>query len=77
MGANWWFNKLSKFKGVRRKLKATSVNADEAAEIEMQRLEQDERRALRMADREAQINGTSSTIVKAILQARQFADEFS
>jgi hypothetical protein len=30
-----------------------------------------------MDDREALINGTSSTVVKAILQARQFADEFS
>ena len=77
MGENWWFNKLSKYKGVRKKLKASSVNADEAAHIEMERLEHDEKRQKRMADREALIKGTSSTVVKAILQARQFADEFS
>ena len=77
MGENWWFNKLSKYKDVRKKLKATSVNADEAALIEMERLEQDEAREKRMAEREAQIKGTSSTLVKAILHARQFADEFS
>lgn len=77
MGADWWFNKLLKYKGVRRKIKATSVNADEAAQIEMERLEHDELKAQRMADREAQINATTSTVVKAILQARQFADEFS
>lgn len=77
MGANWWFEKLSKYKGVRKKLKATSVNADEAAEIEMERMEHDEKRRKRMEDRDLLIKATTSTVVKAILQARQFADEIS
>lgn len=77
MGDDWWFKKLLKYKNVKRKLKATSINADEAAQIEMERLERDVMKVRRMEERDALIKATTSTVVKAILQARQFADEFS
>jgi hypothetical protein len=77
MGDDWWFEKLSKYKGVRRKLKKMNMNADLAASIEMERLQHDEEKKKRMDDRELLIKNTTSTVAKAILQARQFADEFS
>jgi hypothetical protein len=77
MGADWWFEKLSKFKGVRRKLRATRTNADEAAAIAMERLANDEARRIRMEERDLAIQATTSTVAKTILQARQFLDEFS
>lgn len=38
MGEDWWLQKLRKYKNVRQKLKGTKMNADEAAEREMQRV---------------------------------------
>ena len=54
-----------------------NMNADLAASIEMERLQHDEDKKRRMDERELLIKNTTSTVAKAILQARQFADEFS
>lgn len=77
MGEDWWVNKLLTYRNVRKKLAGTKINADEAAATEMSRIAHDEARKKRMSDRAQRILQTNSAIEKAILNARQLADEFS
>jgi hypothetical protein len=77
MGEDWWLNKLRKYKSVRQKLKGTKMDADEAAQREMQRVKDDDERVQRMANRKVRIAQTGSAIEKVLLNARQLADEFS
>ena len=42
LGDDWWFDKLSKYKGVRSKLLQTGENVDKMAQIEMERFKADE-----------------------------------
>jgi hypothetical protein len=77
MGDDWWVNKLLGYRNVRQKLAGSRLNADDAAAAEMARVEKDEARKKRMDDRAQRILQTSSAIEKAILNARQLADEFS
>lgn len=62
---------------VRRKIILIDNNADQIAEVEMQRFLDDERKAKRMAAREQEIKAEASTTRRALLQAKQFLDEFS
>lgn len=68
---------MRKYKAVRNKLKGSKMDADEAAEREMQRVKADEDRIKRMQDRKVRIAQTGSAIEKVLLNARQLADEFS
>jgi hypothetical protein len=77
MGDDWWVNKLLGYRTVREKLAGSRLNADDAAAAEMARVAKDEARKKRMDDRAERILQTSSAIEKAILNARQLADEFS
>lgn len=77
MGEQWWLTKLRKYKGVRDKLKAMNVSAEEAAKVEMSRAALDVEREARMKEREIKMKSTTSTLSRAILQARQFMDEIS
>ena len=55
--------------------------AERLAELEVQRFQEDEERAIRIAKRAKEIKalkqGGSSPIKLALLEARQFAEEFS
>jgi hypothetical protein len=62
---------------VRKKIVLIDDNADELAEVEMQRYINDEKKAKRMAAREQEIKTETSTARRSILKARQFLDEFS
>jgi hypothetical protein len=77
MGDDWWVKKLLAYRSVRQKLAGSRLNADDAAATEMERIARDEARKKRMDDRAQRILQTSSAIEKAILNARQLADEFS
>ena len=77
MGTDWFFDKLSKYKGVRRKMAADGSNVDELVEIELQRFHNDEAREMRMKSRAEAIRQETSELKKTILQAHQFVDEFS
>ena len=77
MGSDWFFDKLSKYKGVRRKMAADGANVEELVEIELERFRQDEEREVRMKFRAEAIRQETSELKKTILQARQFMDEFS
>ena len=77
LGVDWWFNKLQKYKGVRRKLAAGSANTDEVANMEIARYKDDQVREQRIKERALQIKSESNPIRKVILQARQFVDEVS
>jgi hypothetical protein len=77
MGEDWWVNKLLTYRNVREKLAGSRLNADEAAATEMARIAQDDARTKRMADRAQRILQTNSAIERALLNARQLADQFS
>ena len=77
LGVDWWFDKLTKYKGVRTKLLASSKNTDEVAELEMARFQADQDKMRRMKARENQIRNEPSQVRKVILQAQQMLDEFS
>jgi hypothetical protein len=62
---------------VRRKITAIDQHADHLAELELERYQRDQERIKRMKDRDEEIANEASHIRKAILQARQFVDEFS
>lgn len=62
---------------VRKKLVAIDNNADLLAETEMKRFMDDQAKAKRMKEREFAIKNEASTARRALLQARQFVDEFS
>ena len=77
MGADWFIEKLRTYKEVRRKVVQSGDNTDLMAELEIQRFREDEERMKRMKDRDQKIRQETSQLRKVILQARQFADEFS
>jgi hypothetical protein len=77
MGDDWYFDKLKKYQGVKHKLVKMTDKVDEMAVLEMQRFNEDLEKQKRMAEREKQIKKESSSIRKAILEAKQFLDEFS
>ena len=75
LGIDWWFFKLQKYTNVRRKLAAGSSNTDIVAATEIARYKDDQQRDKRMKDRAEDIRLETSSVRKAILQARQFLDE--
>ncbi len=77
MGDEWWFKKLSLYKGVRSKMGKEGSNVDDIVDTELRRFKDDEERVKRMAMREAHIKQETSEIKKIIMQARQVVDEFS
>ena len=77
LGVDWWFDKLVKYKGVRKKLMAAGSNTDEMAELEMQRFKDDLEKTRRMKERSDKIRNEPSAIRKALLEAQQFVDEFT
>lgn len=77
LGDDWWWDKLAKYKGVRKKLMASGNNVDEMAAEEMKRFEDDVAKERRMKERDVQIRNETSAIRKTLLQARQMVDEFS
>jgi predicted secreted acid phosphatase len=77
MGIDWWFQKMEKYKNVRRKMDTEGGNTAMLVEVELERFVGDEQREKRMAERAAKIKQEPSEIRKAYMQARQFFDEFS
>ncbi len=77
LGDDWWWDKLAKYKGVRKKITASSDNVDEMAAEEMKRFEDDIAKERRMKERDNKIRNETSAIKKTLLQARQMLDEFS
>lgn len=77
LGVDWWFNKLTKYKAVRRKLAAGSANTDELANTEIARYREDQAREQRIKERAVEIKKETNPIKKVLLQARQFVDEVS
>ncbi len=77
LGDDWWFDKLSKYKGVRAKLTQSGANIDKMAQLEMDRFKADEAKVRRMKERDTAIRNEPSAIRKAYLEAQQFLDEFS
>lgn len=77
MGTDWWFDKLSKYRGVRQKMAMEGAYADEVVKQELERFREDELKNERMQRREEAIKQETSEVRKVILQARQFVDEFS
>jgi hypothetical protein len=77
MGTDWFFEKLTKYKAVRRKMAADGANVEELVEIELQRFHADEEREMRMKTRAEAIRQETSELKKTILLAHQFVDEFS
>ena len=82
MGLNWFDDKLKKYAGVRQKMQSMASQATRLAELETQRFQEDEDRALRIAQRAVEIkalkSGNGGSPIKlALLEARQFADEFT
>ena len=77
MGEDWWVDKLRKYRAVRRKMASAGNNIDVLAEVEMKRFKEDEEKRKRMQARDVEIRNEASTVRKAILNARQFMDEFS
>lgn len=76
-GVDWWFDKLVKYKGVRRKMQQSGANVDLMAEIQMKRFEDDVAKEKRMKERALDIHRETNGIRKALLEARQFVDEFT
>ena len=77
LGEPWWQRKMRKYGEVREKIKTNKQSADDAARVEMTRLERDEEREKRIKDREMQIKQEPSAIKRVLMQARQVVDEFS
>lgn len=77
MGDDWWFKKLTLYKGVRDKMGKEASNIDDVVALELKRFKEDEEREKRMAMRDLQIKQETSEIKKVLLQARQVVDEFS
>ena len=77
MGNDWWYKKLTKYKGVRKKLEMGSRNTDVVAAQEIERFSQDLEREKRMKVRAEEIRHETSTLRKALLEARQFVDEIT
>ena len=77
LGVDWWFDKLTKYKGVRHKMTLSGGNVDKMAEREMERFKSDEAKQRRMKARDDEIRNEPSAIRKTLLQARQMVDEFS
>ena len=75
MGDEWWFMKLTKYRGVRRKLEIGNRNTDDVAAQEIERFTQDLQREERIKSRAEEIRHETSTVRKALLEARQFVDE--
>eukprot|EP01036_Dinobryon_divergens_P057661 gene57661-76963_t len=57
-------------------MKANKDSADEAARVEMARVERDEEREKRIKDRDLRIKQEPSAIKRVLLNARQVVDEF-
>jgi hypothetical protein len=77
LGIEWWFVKMTKYKGVRKKLVSGTKNTDEVANVLIKRFKDDKIRDERMRQREKEIHLETSTVRKAILEARQFIDEIT
>lgn len=77
MGIDWWFNKMEKFKNVRRKMVSEGDNVEKLVELELERFQEDDTKEKRMAERALLIKQETSEIRKVMLQAKQFLDEFS
>ena len=82
MGLEWFDTKLKKYVAVRQKMQNMASQATRLAELETQRFKEDEDRALRIAQRATEIkalkSGNGGSPIKlALLEARQFADEFT
>ena len=77
MGTDWWFEKLTKYRSVRKKMAMEGEHADEVVQQELERFKEDEEKNERMKRREQAIKQETSEVRKVILQARQFVDEFS
>ncbi len=68
---------MRKYGEVKDKLRTMQTSADDAAKVEMARVERDEEREKRMREREQRIRQEPSAIKRVILNARQIADEFA
>ena len=77
LGTDWWFEKLTKYRSVRKKMAMEGEHADEVVQQELERFKEDEEKNERMKRREQAIKQETSEVRKVILQARQFVDEFS
>lgn len=64
MGVDWWFDKLTKYRAVRRKMQQGGANVDLMAEIQMARFEGDRQKERRMKEREHAIRNEANPIRK-------------
>lgn len=76
-GVDWWFDKLVRYKGVRRKMQQSGENIDIMAEIQMKRFQDDLAKERRMKERADEIHRETNPVRKALLEARQIVDEFT
>jgi hypothetical protein len=77
IGVDWWFQKLSLYSQVRKKILKAGENTEEAIQLEIDRFRSEELKKDRMAQREQEIKNEGSDIRRAILKAKQFLDEVS
>lgn len=77
MGVDWFVTKLTKYRNVRTKMTKEGKNADKIVQLELDRFEQDVKKAERMVQRGQAIKQELSEVKKAYLRTRQFMDEFS
>ncbi len=77
MGVDWWFQKLSLYSQVRKKMLKEGHNTEEIIQVELDRFKADDERKERMAKREIEIKNEASEVRRVILKAKQFIDEVS
>jgi hypothetical protein len=77
LGVDWWFEKLTLYSQVRKKILKAGQNAEEVIELEIDRFKEEENRKDRIAKRAVDIKNEGSEIRRAILKAKQFLDEVS
>lgn len=75
MGVDWWFQKLTKYKGVRDKMASEGLYAEAAVTRELERFETEQQRLKRVAERSKEIEKETNDFKKVVLQAQQFWDE--
>ena len=78
MGEEWWLKKLIVYKAVRERVSGNLSAYDKQADLEVQPFKEDAERVKRMATRAEDMRRSEGSPVRlALLQARQFLDEFS
>ena len=75
MGEDWWFKKMTKYKGVRDRISG-DVDLDAMSVAEAGKYQEDLMVKKRMEERKREIRNEKSSVRKALLEAKQFMDDF-